>query len=152
MQEKILEQLRVLGFQPQQVDESNVFSFTYEGSNYMYFPNDQNEELLLFLAPSVLIEEPPANVDLKELAATVNHDLCYIKASAHEGNIYLAYERELLNDDEGENLSEVISKMITHLDHAIDYTNFLIYHPRQKESDDGKEADENESSTKEKEE
>lgn len=152
MQEKILEQLRVLGFQPQQVDESNVFSFTYEGSNYMYFPNDQNEELLLFLAPSVLIEESPANVDLKELAATVNADLCYIKASAHEGNIYLAYERELLNDDEGENLSEIISKMITHLDHAIDYTNFLIYHSKNEESDSREDVEEDESNTEEKEE
>lgn len=152
MKEKVIEQLRVLGFLPQPVDGGKAFSFSYEGASYMYLPNDQNEDLLLILAPNVLVEEAPAKVNLKELAATVNDDLCYVKASAHNDNIYLSYERELLNDDDGDNLSEIISKMINHIDHAIDYTNYLVYHSKQENPEDSGESDEkNENNNEEKE-
>ena len=60
MKEKILEAFAELGFQLEQMDDFG-YGFSYEGTNFIFMPNTDDEEFLNICVPGIydLEEESP---------------------------------------------------------------------------------------------
>lgn len=116
MKEKIMEAFQELGFQLEQIEETEWYGFSYEGNNYMYFYNSEDAEFLSISIPGIFeLKDDNINtfIVLEEL---LNSTPKYVKAYKMKDSLWLFYERELLGE---EDLKLVISHMIKHLDAAL---------------------------------
>lgn len=127
MKEQVLEQLRVLGFQPHKIEDTEVYSFSYEGGTYLYFPNQQEKHLLLFSVPKVVDKESHPDIDIDKLVNKVNIDLSYVKAANQDGDLWIYYEREVMKETDDDEMQDTIAKMIMHLDHSMDYAKYIVH-------------------------
>lgn len=114
MKEKVLKTFSDLGFELEELEEFG-YSFDYEGTHYFYIPNDENEEFLDISIPGVYDMEESNNQFFYELMDNINSSIMYVKAYNFSKSIWLFYERELFGE---EDLSEIISNMILHLERA----------------------------------
>ena len=104
MKEKILEAFAELGFQLEQMDDFG-YGFSYEGTNFIFMPNTDDEEFLNICVPGIYDLEEESPLSFIELMNKINSTLKYIKAYELGKSIWLFYERELFGD---EDLAKVI--------------------------------------------
>lgn len=115
MKNKVLEAFDELGFKLETMDDWG-YGFDYEGINYLYVPNTDDEDFLSITIPGIYdIDEKNALI-AHELMDKLNSTLKYIKAYKLSNSIWLFYEKELFGD---EDLSQIISRMIIHLEAAL---------------------------------
>ena len=112
MKEKILKAFRSLGFKLEE-EEGMSYSFNYEGHNFLYVYNEDDEEFLNIALPGIIEVDENKMLHACALMEKVNSTLKYIKAYMFGDSIWLFYEHHLFGD---EDLEKVISHLILHLD------------------------------------
>ena len=145
MKEKILEAFAELGFQLEQMDDFG-YGFSYEGTNFIFMPNADDEEFLNICVPGIYDLEEESPLSFKELMNKINSTLKYIKAYEFGKSIWLFYERELFGD---EDLAKVISRMILHLEAGLMFSRKAMAEIMSNEEDKGEYNDIVESDDKE---
>ena len=117
MKEQILNVFETLGFQLEEM-EGFGYGFRYEGINYLFMPNEDDEEFLNIAIPAIL-EINEDNVHAAHmLMDKLNSTLKYVKANKLGDSMWLFYERELYG---GEDLEKLVSRMILHLEAAMNF-------------------------------
>ena len=112
MKEQILNVFATLGFQLEEM-EGFGYGFQYEGINYLFMPNEDDEEFLNISVPAILeINDDNLHAALM-LMDKMNSTLKYVKANKLGDGLWLFYERELFG---GEDLEKLVSRMILHLE------------------------------------
>ena len=145
MKEKILEAFAELGFQLEQMDDFG-YGFSYEGTNFIFMPNTDDEEFLNICVPGIYDLEEESPLSFIELMNKINSTLKYIKAYELGKSIWLFYERELFGD---EDLAKVISRMILHLEAGLMFSRKVMAEIKSNEEDKGEDNDIVESDDKE---
>ena len=145
MKEKILETFAELGFQLEQMDDFG-YGFSYEGTNFIFMPNSDDEEFLNICVPGIYDLEEESPLTFIELMNKINSTLKYIKAYELGKSIWLFYERELFGD---EDLAKVISRMILHLEAGLMFSRKAMAEIKSNEEDKGEDNDIVESDDKE---
>ena len=107
-----------LGFRLEEM-ENFGYGFQYEGINYIFIPNKDDEEFLNISIPAIMeITEDNMHSALL-LMDKINSTVKYVKAINSCESIWLSYERELLCD---EDMEKLVSRMILHLEAAMDFS------------------------------
>ena len=145
MKEKILEAFAELGFKLEQMDAFG-YGFSYEGTNFIFVPNANDEEFLNISVPGVYDCEGESPLTFLELMNKINSTLKYIKAYEVGKSIWLFYERELFGD---EDLMTVISHMIVNLDAGLAFVRKAVAEINSNEEIKSEENDRVESDEKE---
>ena len=145
MKEKILEAFAELGFQLEQMDDFG-YGFSYEGTNFIFMPNSDDEEFLNICVPGIYDLEEESPLTFIELMNKINSTLKYIKAYELGKSIWLFYERELFGD---EDLAKVISRMILHLEAGLMFSRKAMAEIKSNAGDKGEDNDIVESDDKE---
>ena len=117
MKEKILQAFKELGFEMEELDEIG-FTFHYEGNRYLYMYQEDDEDFLVIGSVGLHDVGEEAMDSLYELIDQINRAMKYVKACRHNNDLWVSYERELFG---GEDLKQVLSSMIIHLDAAHGY-------------------------------
>lgn len=139
MKEKILAAFENLGFNLED-NESLGFSFNYEGINYLYMYNEDDEDFLNISVPGIYDLEEDNKENYDALKEKINSTLKYVKAYTLGKGLWLFYERDLLGN---EDLEEVIRHMILHLAAALMFAHDSIEKIDNGESDEGSDNDNN---------
>lgn len=145
MKEKILEAFAELGFKLEQMDDFG-YGFSYEGTNFIFMPNSDDEEFLNICVPGIYDLEEESPFTFIELMNKINSTLKYIKAYELGKSIWLFYERELFGD---EDLAKVISRMILHLEAGLMFSRKAMAEIKSNAEDKGEDNDIVESDDKE---
>lgn len=117
MKEQILNTLATMGFQLEEM-EGFGYGFRYEGINYLYMPNDDDEVFLNISIPAIVEVTEDNTHAAFMLMDKLNSSLKYVKANRLGDSIWLFYERELYG---GEDFEKLLSRMILHLETAINF-------------------------------
>lgn len=112
MKEKILNALVTLGFDLEQLDDFG-YGFQYEGTNFIWMPNDNDESFLNIAIPAILEKGDTDDKNFFELMNMLNSNMKYIKANTLADSLWLFYERDVY--DENEDLERILTRMIVHL-------------------------------------
>lgn len=144
MKEKIMEAFAELGFQLERMGDFG-YGFSYEGTNFIYLSNDDDDFLNISVPGIYDLEDGPPSTFI-ELMNKINSTLKYIKAYDLEQSIWLFYERELLGD---EDLPKVISRMILHLEVGLMFSRKTIAEIKSNVDDKSQDNDNVESDDKE---
>lgn len=139
MKEKILAAFENLGFNLED-NESLGYSFNYEGINYLYMHNEDDEDFLNISVPCIYDLEEDNKEKYEELKEKINSTLKYVKAYTLGDSLWIFYERDLLGN---EDLEEVIRHMILHLAAALMFARDSIEKIDNGESDEGSDNDNN---------
>ena len=139
MKEKILAAFENLGFNLEDI-ESLGFSFNYEGINYLYMYNEDDEDFLNISVPGIYDLEEDNKEGYNALKEKINSSLKYVKAYTLGKGLWLFYERDLLGN---EDLEEVIRHMILHLAAALMFARDSIEKIDNGESDESSDNDNN---------
>lgn len=139
MKEKILAAFENLGFNLED-NESLGFSFNYEGINYLYMYNEDDEDFLNISVPGIYDLEEDNKEKYEELKEKINSTLKYVKAYTLGDSLWIFYERDLLGN---EDLEEVIRHMILYLAAALMFARDSIEKIDNGESDEGSDNDNN---------
>lgn len=115
MKEKILETLNNLGFSLTEVGTLD-YSFKYEGINFLYMYNEDDEKFLNLSIPGIYDLDKEDIIKYYTLCEKINSTLKYVKAYTFNDNLWLFYERELFENDD---LEELLSRMIHELTIAL---------------------------------
>ena len=145
MKEKILEAFAELGFKLEQMDDFG-YGFSYEGTNFIFMPNSDDEEFLNICVPGIYDLEEESPLTFIELMNKINSTLKYIKAYELGKSIWLFYERELFGN---EDLAKVISRMILHLEAGLMFSRKAMAEIKSNAKDKGEDNDIVESDDKE---
>lgn len=117
MKEQILNTFAAMGFQLEEM-EGFGYGFQYEGINYLYMPNDDDEDFLNIAVPAIVeINDENAHA-AHMLMDKLNSTLKYVKANKLGDSMWLFYERELYG---GEDFEKMLSRMILHLEAALNF-------------------------------
>lgn len=117
MKEQILNTFAAMGFQMEEM-EGFGYGFRYEGINYLYMPNDDDEDFLNIAVPAIVeINDENAHA-AHMLMDKINSTLKYVKANKLGDSMWLFYERELYG---GEDFEKLLSRMILHLEAALNF-------------------------------
>ena len=117
MNELILNTFTAMGFQLEKMNDFG-YGFCYEGINYLYMPNDEDEDFLSLAIPAIFEVTEDNTHAAFMLMDKLNSRLKYVKANRLGNSIWLFYERELYG---GEDFEKLLSQMILHLEAAINY-------------------------------
>lgn len=139
MKEKILAAFENLGFNLEDT-ESLGYSFNYEGINFLYMYNEDDENFLNISVPGIYDLEDNNKEKYEALKEKINSTLKYVKAYTLGEGLWLFYERDLLGN---EDLEEVIRHMILHLAAALMFTRDSIEKIDNGESDESSDNDNN---------
>lgn len=139
MKEKILAAFENLGFNLEDI-ESLGFSFNYEGINYLYMYNEDDEDFLNISVPGIYDLEEDNKENYDALKEKINSTLKYVKAYTLGDSLWIFYERDLLGN---EDLEEVIRHMILHLAAALMFARDSIEKIDNGESDESSDNDNN---------
>lgn len=139
MKEKILAAFENLGFNLED-NESLGYHFYYEGINFLYMYNEDEEDFLNISVPSIYDFEKDNKEKYEELKEKINSTLKYVKAYTLGDSLWIFYERDLLGN---EDLEEVIRHMILHLAAALMFARDSIEKIDNGESDEGSDNDNN---------
>ena len=134
MKEQILNTFAAMGFQLEEM-EGFGYGFQYEGINYLYMPNDDDEDFLNIAVPAI-VEINDENIHAAHLLMDkLNSTLKYVKANKLGDSMWLFYERELYG---GEDFEKLLSRMILHLEAALNfYRNAMANIKEELDSTDG---------------
>jgi len=140
MKEKLLNTFKTLGFILEKMDDFG-YGFKYEGKNYVWVPNSDDDDFLSIVMPGV-VERDDIESEIKyyKMIDLFNARLKYVKANDYYDSIWLSYERELIGEEQ---LDDVITHMVLHLNQAshffgsIDWDHFF----ENNDTDDGDELD-----------
>ena len=121
-------------------NESLGYSFNYEGINYLYMHNEDDEDFLNISVPCIYDLEEDNKEKYEELKEKINSTLKYVKAYTLGKGLWLFYERDLLGN---EDLEEVIRHMILHLAAALMFARDSIEKIDNGESDEDSDNDNN---------
>jgi len=134
MKEQILNTFAAMGFQLEEM-EGFGYGFRYEGINYLYMPNDDDEDFLNIAVPAIVeINDENAHA-AHMLMDKLNSTLKYVKANKLGDSMWLFYERELYG---GEDFEKLLSRMILHLEAALNfYRNAMANIKEELDSTDG---------------
>lgn len=134
MKEQILNTFAAMGFQLEEM-EGFGYGFRYEGINYLYMPNDDDEDFLNIAVPAI-VEINDENIHAAHLLMDkLNSTLKYVKANKLGDSMWLFYERELYG---GEDFEKLLSRMILHLEAALNfYRNAMANIKEELDSPDG---------------
>ena len=129
MKEQILNTFAAMGFQLEEM-EGFGYGFRYEGINYLYMPNDDDEDFLNIAVPAIVeINDENAHA-AHMLMDKLNSTLKYVKANKLGDSMWLFYERELYGGED--------SRMILHLEAALNfYRNAMANIKEELDSTDG---------------
>lgn len=116
MKEKILNALVALGFDLEQLDDFG-YGFQYEGTNFIWMPNNDDECFLNIAIPAILEKGDADDKDFYELMNMLNSNMKYVKANTFGDSLWLFYERDVY--DENEDLERILTRMIVHLDGSL---------------------------------
>ena len=117
MKEQILNTFAAMGFLLEEM-EGFGYGFQYEGINYLYMPNDDDEDFLNIAVPAI-VEINDENIHAAHLLMDkLNSTLKYVKANKLGDSMWLFYERELYG---GEDFEKLLSRMILHLEAALNF-------------------------------
>lgn len=133
MKEKIKNAFEALGFELEQLDDIGC-KFQYEGSDYLWMYSDDDDDFLNISLPGVLDLDKVDEMFFYKLMDHLNGTLKYVKVNMLQESMWLFYERELMED---EDLERVISRMVSHLYHAMD----MLYKNIEKCSSDDSDND-----------
>lgn len=139
MKEKILAAFENLGFNLED-NESLGYHFYYEGINFLYMYNEDDEDFLNISVPGIYDLEEDNKENYDELKEKINSTLKYVKAYTIGDSLWLFYERDLLGN---EDVEEVIRCMILHLAAALMFVRDSIEKIDNGESDEGSDNDNN---------
>ena len=139
MKEKILAAFENLGFNLED-NESLGYHFYYEGINFLYMYNEDDEDFLNISVPGIYDLEEDNKENYNELKEKINSTLKYVKAYTIGDSLWLFYERDLLGN---EDVEEVIRCMILHLAAALMFVRDSIEKIDNGESDEGSDNDNN---------
>lgn len=141
MKEKIFETLRTMGFEVEEMEDFG-YGFQYEGINYLYMPNDEDEDFLSISIPAIMDCDDVSSEVFYQLMDKLNSTLKYVKANKFGDSMWLFYERELYG---GEDLEKLLTHMILHLEAGITFFRNLITSAiNDDDSDSGLSAEESE--------
>ena len=138
MKEKILAAFDNLGFNLED-NESLGYHFYYEGINFLYMYNEDDEDFLNISVPGIYDLKENNKEDYNALKEKINSTLKYVKAYTLGDSLWLFYERDLLGN---EDVEEVI-RMILHLAAALIFARDSIEKIDNGESDEGSDNDNN---------
>lgn len=136
MKEKILNAFKSLGFELEEIDNFG-HAFMYEGVNYVWMSNTDDENFLSIGVPGILDKPDEEEVPFYQLVDKFNGMLKYIKLNIVGGSLWMFYERELFGDEE--DLEKIVTRMIVQLEMACRYFNKLS---REVQEYDGEEDEE----------
>ena len=139
MKEKILAAFENLGFNLED-NESLGYHFYYEGINFLYMYNEDDEDFLNISVPGIYDLEEDNKENYDALKEKINSTLKYVKAYTLGDSLWIFYERDLLGN---EDLEEVIRHMILHLAAALMFARDSIEKIDNGESDEGSDNDNN---------
>ena len=122
MKEKILEAFGNLGFKLEDAGNGG-YSFTYEGLNLLLLYNENDEDFLNIALPGIIEADDGKVLLICALMEKINSTLKYVKAYLFGDSVWMFYERELLG---GEDLPQVISRMILHLEAGLQFARKTI--------------------------
>lgn len=122
MKEKILEAFGNLGFKLEDAGNGG-YSFTYEGLNLLLLYNENDEDFLNIALPGIIEADDGKVLQICALMEKINSTLKYVKANLFGDSVWMFYERELLG---GEDLPQVISRMILHLEAGLQFARKTI--------------------------
>ena len=139
MKEKILAAFENLGFNLED-NESLGYHFYYEGINFLYMYNEDDEDFLNISVPGIYDLEEDNKEGYNALKEKINSSLKYVKAYTLGDSLWIFYERDLLGN---EDLEEVIRHMILHLAAALMFARDSIEKIDNGESDESSDNDNN---------
>lgn len=139
MKEKIMEAFESLGFNLEDY-ESLGYTFSYEGINFLYTYNENDEDFLTVSVPSIYDLEEYNKERYEAVKEEINSTLKYVKAYTIGNSLWIFYERELLGS---EDLEEVVRRMILHLAAALMFARDAIGKMENGESGNGTDDENN---------
>lgn len=142
MKEKIFKAFEELGFKLNEI-ENGTYSFQYEGSCYLFTPNEENENFIQISAPYVSeLTEEKVDFDLCHLANKLNIDLSYTKAYVFLNGLWISHKQNV--EGRENELKDLIALSILYIDSTINYTRDLLLkgYPNLDEEKDGEEDEE----------
>ena len=122
MTEKILETFKSLGFELEDLEEIG-YGFQYESINFIWMTNEDTKFLNIGI-PGVLDKKDGDELMFYQLIDKLNGTFKYVKVNTLGDSMWLFYERELLDSDE--NLEEIISKMVVHLEASLEMFRMIL--------------------------
>ena len=140
-----MEAFAELGFKLEQMDDFG-YGFSYEGTNFIFMLNSDDEEFLNICVPGIYDLEEESPLTFIELMNKINSTLKYIKAYELGKSIWLFYERELFGD---EDLMKVISRMILHLEAGLMFSRKAMSEIKENAENNGDEEEVSKSDDKE---
>ena len=133
MKEQILNAFALLGFQLEEM-EGFGYEFQYEGINYLYMPNEEDDDFLNIAIPAIVEVNEDNLHDAMLVADKINSTVKYVKANKCGDSLWLFYERELFG---GEELDKLVTRMILHLEASMNFYRRLMAHiVAEREKDD----------------
>lgn len=139
MTEKILDTFMSLGFELEDLEEIG-YGFQYENINFIWMTNEDTKFLNIGV-PGVLDKKEGDELMFYQLIDKLNGTFKYVKVNTLGDSMWLFYERELLDSDE--NLEEIISKMVVHLEASLEMFRMILKEANEdsqnEDSDDTKE-------------
>lgn len=135
-QELLLEQLKIMGFEPVRIDDGR-YMFEYKEMKYLLRIDDDNEKFLSISIP--VFDEITENnkMTVYETVNIINSLVRYVKMIIKEENVSVVYEHRLAdNDDLEELLENIIHALSTALSLYIkkmrgDKIPYLDYDPKE---------------------
>lgn len=113
--EIILDQLKAMGFEPIELDDVGCV-FKYEGTNYLYMPDDDDEQFLRIVIPHLFEVTDENRVAVLEAMHETDLMLKYAKVCImYENAVWVIYEHRL---NFTENLPELLEHIIRVLEAA----------------------------------
>lgn len=114
MKEKILITFKNLGFEMEYLEDLG-YGFEYEGIHYLWMASD-DETFLNIAIPAVFKKADSTEQEFYMAMDKLNSTLKYVKAYELGNSMWLFYERELLGE---ENFEDLLPRIILRLEHAL---------------------------------
>lgn len=116
MKEKIMNAFKTLGFELMNIEDL-WYGFEYEGINYLWMVNDDDEFLNISI-PAVIDVDSVIELEFYKLMDKFNSTLKYVKVNKFLDSMWLFYERELVGD---EDLELLIPHIVIQLEYALHF-------------------------------
>lgn len=101
----ILEKLEEFGFPVEEIPEFG-YVFNYEGINFLYTPDDDDEDFLRFSVPNIFDVTDDNRTLIFDIINDTNLKIKYGKVCAYGANVWASYEHRIFNNDNIEELIE----------------------------------------------
>ncbi len=108
--EIIIDELKAMGFEPVELDDIG-YRFKYDGVNYLYAPNENDEQFLRIVIPNLQEVTDENRVAVLEAMQETNLMLKYAKVCILYGDsVWAIYEHRF---DSTENLTDLMEHIIS---------------------------------------